>query len=362
MPRAGDWRGPGGDKWLDYHKIVSVIQASLEQNLTDGEIRKFFGVHPLVELTAAKRRRLARLKARQVLAALRSGIIAGLVENPDKGVRIDGFVRFRARQNVGYGAIKPRGILYATDGGGMILQRSQLVERNYTATVGADTFRGDFPPLGLISDRHWLSIDKISPSLGPNNEPSPPGIFAYRTWQKIAIRDVIDGKESWVNADYYVDFAFLGMLVFNPQTRLTDCYLMDKAPVLSDYWGEGDSSVPMSMTMAQYADWAKARPAPVDAWSFGMEGRRFGAAHADRYADCFPKKRWFFRANEGPGRVSFWATVDWIDNYRWWELNGHRLDKIREWGWFIPPDPKTYTERRTGYVTAQFEPGILPAN
>lgn len=356
MPRSGDWRGPGGDKWIDYHKIVSAIQASLEQNLTDGEIRKFFGVHPLVELTAAKRRRMARLKARQVLSALRSAIIAGLVEDPDKGVRIDGFVRFRARRNVGYGAIKPRGVLYATDGSGMIVQRSQLVELNCSVEVEADTFRGDFPPLGLIDQAKYTVWPTPGVSLGPNNEPSAPGICWLITWQKLVVRKEIAGQVTLENWRYPIYFAFLGMQVFNFETRHSNFYLMDKNPVLTDY---GITPKLGWMTISQYEAWAKAMPAPKDAWGLITKHGAFqsavGEVHADRYAECFPQKRWFFWMS---GQT--WRAVDWVDNYSWWEMNGRRIDEIRGWGWFIPPDPKTHTARRTGYVTAKFEPGILP--
>lgn len=350
MPRAGDWRGPGGDKWLDYHKIVSVIQASLEQNLTDGEIRKFFGVHPLVDLTAAKRRRLARLKARQVLSALRSAIIAGLVEDPDKGVNINGFMRIRSRRNIGYGAIKPRGILYASEGGGYIMQRSALLERRYEMVVAPDTFRGDFPPLGLIDAERAKKVNYVT-----YQNLNEPGIFVYRTWQKLAVKDEIDGKVRWINWDYIVDFAFLGVEVKNPNAPGHLFYLLDKNPVLTDY---GIEPLGAPMTIDQYEKWAKAMPAAKDAWGIvGNDGRLSwggGYAHADNYAKCFPQKRWFYKAS------GWYEAVNWIDAWKWWELNESRIDKLREWGSFIPPDPRKYPGRRTGYVTVKFEPGILP--
>lgn len=95
----------GGDRYADKRALLAIIRGALEESLTDAEIRRFYGLKPGAEVTAARRRRMARMKSGPFYDGLIDALIAGALEPFEYWETPPGGLPYKQRGGVNFGGI-----------------------------------------------------------------------------------------------------------------------------------------------------------------------------------------------------------------------------------------------------------------
>lgn len=362
--------GTGGNRWADTHAMEITIRRALEEGLRDYEIRRYFKMDSSDEVTPAKRRRMARHKAKVVMNEMFAAIARGAKE-PD-GLLLEGFAEFKAPKVLNPAEeIMPHGTLHPIGIMGELVPRSQLIERVIELAHKAGNYRGGAVPALAGGD---LTVDQFDSgaSLDGYQKPEPgpfiPGGNGARELGREAFFAV------WVPNIAVMRLRVGGVLKREwehvPGRRYTYGSVGEFVVVRGQLYAEAGESLRLRITDPDPAGYFlggvpldENSPYPrVSNW--GKYEKRSQVSNADEVMPgsgrCavealmpyFPRRSWVYFApgNEGGARPD---EIRWMTSATWWKKYGSIAGQFLANGYQVPPKPKTGLMRRR--VVARFD-------
>lgn len=344
------------DEWL-----IEQVAAALAGEVTDYQVAKFYGLEDGEPVEALHRAAYAKKKARAAVRAILEGIRLGLTEV--EGVTIAGFARFHyTHTELNQAAGKPTGTLCAAGVTLGPLKPNWLTEKREELRETVGNYAGEM--LGPeIAPADWAAfvgyIEGVyyqSPSLGGNNEDSPPGWFVVKKTVSVDYRFAVgaDAWSAWAKLDSVRGVLVWGYVEYRGVNQ-SALIISGVPPARSDIFGIGNGVGNYYLFADKWAEFAALKISVAQAWANPLAA----GFPASEMLKCFPRVTAWARRMPPDGSLrsepvqwlTFWEFMD-----RWERWRDADIAAGRVW-----PDWPADREVSAFRVRCQFAPEFVAA-